>query len=877
MARYKDYPFVSRYAEVCGYRMHYLDEGQGPVVVLLHGNPTWSYYYRHLIRTLRERFRVIAPDHIGCGLSEHPRDVSFRAADRMQHLEQLFAQLGLTSYSMVMHDWGGPIGSGVAVRHPEALQRIVYLNTTLTETESLPAIIKNAAHPLLGRFITQYSMQFLRLTTTVGAARGLDRETRAGYYAPYRSIADRKAIWDFVADIPFSASHPTHEQMSILAEKLPLLREVPTLILWGLKDPCFHRGMLDKVAIHFPQAEIHEYPNASHLVLEDERDDVCRRIEQFLSGGSDRSQGRGKRAPEASQVEVASPPEGGQLSGSTGVARTTERGGLYRRFVAIAERQPHETACVSVSSRRGEQSYRTVVYGELLNLVRQYERGLNELGLERGDRVLMLVTPGVDFLALSYAVMGRGGVPLFVDPGIGRELLVKCINDTAPHAFIGVPRAHALRLLMRARFRGLKFKVSTGEFPIPGAVTTGVLKRFSSLPLSPVADRAPDAAALIACTSGATGTPKGVVFSEAMLDAQCRILSEQFGLEAGTLDLPLLPIFSLFQLALGVGSVFVPLDPGKPLALDPQQIVQVCNELSVRSSFGSPTLWNKISDYCVRSGQKLHTVRQVFMAGAPVPAAVLTRVRDVLANGEAFTPYGATEALPVTLVSGEELLNRPLVAAQSGEQGTPVGRPVQGVRVRIAQVIESEQGHTLHDVAPRQIGEVLVSGENVSTAYLNRPDANRSGKVVSDGVVWHRMGDIGYRDEEGYLFFCGRRAHVVRSGERTWYPIPVERIFNEHPKVRRCALVKLDRAPGVGLAVEPLPQFWPATDAACEQLREELRQLAAAHPLTKELREFFFHPSFPVDGRHNAKIFRDKLSQWASDAQRRDRAILEAA
>ena len=253
------YPFESRFVTVGrsadkmggpphGYRMHYLDEGSGPVVVCLHGNPTSGFLFRNLITALQPDFRVIVPDHVGCGFSEKPSNVFFRAADRIAHLQDLLEHLGVTRFSLVMHDWGGPIGTGLAVRRPADVERLIYFNTTLAETDLLPAMIRQAASPVVGRLLTQHTGWFVRLLTSLGVDRPLPEEIKQGYHRPFRTRASRRAIWGFVRDIPFSRSHPTAPLMDAMVAGLPALTAKPVKIVWGMKDPCFHPEILDRVA-----------------------------------------------------------------------------------------------------------------------------------------------------------------------------------------------------------------------------------------------------------------------------------------------------------------------------------------------------------------------------------------------------------------------------------------------------------------------------------------------------------------------------------------------------------------------------------------------------------------------------------------------------
>jgi len=474
----------------------------------------------------------------------------------------------------------------------------------------------------------------------------------------------------------------------------------------------------------------------------------------------------------------------------------------------------------------------------------------------------MLVSPGVSFIALSYAVMGRGAIPYFLDPGMGREKLFRCIEEIAPDAFIGSPRAQILRLLKKKLFTKLKFYITASDWIFMGGRNLSYLKKFSSRPLP--AAQSPGTC-LVAFTSGATGIPKGVVFTDSMVREQFRIFTEVFGIEADAKDLPLLPVFSLFTVALGVCSVFPPIDPSRPLAVESSKVMRIINDQGIKYCFGSPTLWKKISEYCIRSGSRLTTIEKIFMAGAPVPGKTLRRLKTIMDRGETYTPYGATEALPATFISGTEILESEELPARGGEVGTLVGRAVPGVDIRIISPVDKEISD-INEVVfldSFEIGEVIVRGGNVSPEYFERPRATLQAKITDRDAFWHRMGDMGYMDQQGKLYFCGRKMHMVHSTERTFYSVPTERIFNKLEKVSRSALVSLSGATA-GIVVEPNPEAWPETDEEKQHFLSELREAAAAEELTSRITGFFFYKSFPVDGRHNAKIFRDQLSEWAN-------------
>jgi acyl-CoA synthetase (AMP-forming)/AMP-acid ligase II/pimeloyl-ACP methyl ester carboxylesterase len=837
--------------------MHYVDEGTGPVVVCLHGNPTWGFQFRNLIASLRQDFRVIVPDHVGCGLSDQPKDVFFTAADRIAHLEDLLEQLGVVRFSLVMHDWGGPIGTGLAVRRPADVERLVYFNTTLAETALLPGMIRRAASPLIGRLLTQHTMRFVKLLTSFGAVHRLSPEIKQGYHRPYRTRASRQAIWGFVRDIPFTPSHPTAPLMADMVARLPSLAAKPVKIIWGMNDPCFHPEILRHVAARFPQADVVKIPAASHLVLEDAAKQSLSEVQAFLRplvSGSDRETVVAPRLAHDAPLDVRF---------DTAAEVRSPVNGLYAALQAAAAAAPWVSAVTKVSFPRWSDrpQYDAIDFAALSARINAYENGLAAAGLRAAERVIMLVTPGADFLALSYAVMGRGAVPVFIDPGMGVDAVVACMREAQPTGFIGVPKAHLLRLKAAELFRSLRFCVVAGRVPLFGATRLRDLLKPAGGPPAPIPRQADDPA-LVAFTSGGTGRPKGVIFTNRMLTEQLAVFRGQFGFRGGEQDLPLLPVFSLFTAALGVGSIFPPLDPSRPLSLVPKQIIRVMRDLGNQTSFGSPTLWTKLAEYCRQTGESLPQLRRVFMAGAPVSQATLDLVKAACPQAESFTPYGATEALPVTVAAATELRQHPPMLAVSGEQGTPVGRAIDGVTLRVVQPAVEPANSPLIDCSAREIGEIVVSGDTVSREYLSRPEATAASKVTEGGRVWHRMGDMGYLDTDGQLYFCGRRVHVVTTADQVFHSVPVENVFNRHPQVSRTALIGVDGEPS--LVVEPRSRSRSLTPDARRRLAAELRAIGAGDPVTASIRRFYFHPSFPVDARHNAKIFRDRLAVWAA-------------
>lgn len=431
-----------------------------------------------------------------------------------------------------------------------------------------------------------------------------------------------------------------------------------------------------------------------------------------------------------------------------------------------------------------------------------------------------------------------------------------------------------------------------------------------------VASSASDLAAVL-FTSGSTGAPKGVCYEHGMFDAQVRLVRDTYGIAPGEVDLPMLPIFALFNPALGMTAVVPELDPRRPATVDPEKIVRAIRQEQVTNSFGSPTLWRKIAKYCLANNITLPSLRRVLMAGAPVPPALFADLQKILPNGTAHSPYGATEALPLASISAPEVtgVGKFQVASNKVQEsdttslalgtsvatatgaGTCVGRPVKDIAIKIIAITDSSIA-TLADAKELPvgvIGEIIVCGPVVTKTYDQFPEATAAAKItaakdqgpsnkyqttgsaqaldtchlppptsVPSGAVWHRLGDLGYLDAQGRLWFCGRKAERVETHDGPLYTEQVEPIFNAHPKVARSALI------GTGhdghrpaIVIEPVSREVVATPSLRRKLVRELRVLSAAYPHTDRIRLTYLHPHFPVDVRHNAKIHRLALAAWA--------------
>ncbi len=487
--------------------------------------------------------------------------------------------------------------------------------------------------------------------------------------------------------------------------------------------------------------------------------------------------------------------------------------------------------------------------------------GLARHGIVRGTRTVVMVRPTPEFFLVMFAMFKAGAVPVLVDPGIDKRALKRCLDEAMSEAFIGIPLAQFARVLLRWA-PSAKVRITTGARALLADATLAQVERAGSGAGPQLVDTRPDDIAAILFTSGSTGVPKGVVYRHRHFVAQVAMLRDAFGIEPGGVDLPTFPPFALFDPALGLTSIIPDMDPTHPAHADPRKLLRAIERFGVSQLFGSPALMRVLAAH----GTQLPTVRRVTSAGAPVPADVVARMRELLpADAQFWTPYGATECLPVSVIEGREL--QATRAATEAGAGTCVGRPVLPNEVRIIGIDDAAiaRWSDARVLLPGEIGEITVAGPTATDGYFNRDAATALAKIrepLADGSerVVHRMGDLGYFDGEGRLWFCGRKSQRVDG----LFTEQVEPIFDAHPDVRRTALV------GIGPRGAQRPvlciELWERRKprSARQRIEQDLRTIAARHPRLAPIDTFLFHPGFPVDIRHNAKIGREKLAAWAA-------------
>ncbi|MCX7635635.1 MAG: fatty acid CoA ligase family protein, partial [Syntrophales bacterium] len=409
---------------------------------------------------------------------------------------------------------------------------------------------------------------------------------------------------------------------------------------------------------------------------------------------------------------------------------------------------------------------RSLTFRELDQEVDRLSHAFQEIGITRGVRTILMVRPSLELFSITFALFRVGAVPVMIDPGMGRQKLVENLSSVEAGAFIGIPLAHVLRVLHLGKFASVKTVVTVGRRYGWSGYRLDALRRTTWRSFAPVAS-APDDQAAIFFTTGSTGPPKGVVYEHGMFDAQVRYLTAHFGYGEDDVDLATFPLFALFDVVLGMTAVIPHMDPTKPAAADPAKIVDAIRRHGCTSMYASPALLANLAGYGKGKGLMLPTLRRIITAGAPIRPDLLAELHEILPPAARIhTPYGATEVLPVSDIDSREILAETAELSAAGG-GTCVGRPLPGMEVAILAITDGPipTWSEAPVLPPGSIGEIAVKGPVVTKEYFRRPEATSEAKVPDerDGGIWHRMGDVGYLDTKGRLWFCGRKAHRVET------------------------------------------------------------------------------------------------------------------
>ena len=795
-------------------------------LLCVHGNPTWSYLWRRLAAAPPPAWRVVAPDQLGMGYSERlpePRTL----AERIEDLGLLTDVLGITGpVVIVAHDWGGAISLGWALEHRDLLRGVVLTNTAVHQpsTSAPPVLIRMAHAPGVRHAACVATPTFVRAATALSRP-PLPRAVRNAFAAPYDTPSRRRAVADFVADIPFSPDHPSRPALDRVAEGVRDL-DVPALLLWGPRDPVFGEPYLEDLRERLPQAQVHRFEWASHLLPED-APEYAEALRLWVT-----------------DLEAAS------TSSGPGAGEDGEAGPML--WDALDDRaEDREPAVVEVGGV-------SVGWSQLSRRTREIAAGLLASGVARGDRVALLVPPSADLTAAVYAVWRAGGVVVVADRGLGLRGMGRALRGARVSHVIGTAQGLAAARAMRLPAT----RIAAG--PVSAVARRALGVRTTLADLAALGRSLGDTAARVTVTaddecavlftSGATGPAKGVVYRHRQAQAQLSLLRTTYGLGPADRIVAAFAPFALLGPGLGVASAVPAVDVTAPGTLTAAALADAVQAVGATVVFASPAALRNVAATAgeTTSGQRdvLRRVRLLMSAGAPVPPALLREVRAVLPRASAHTPYGMTEALPVTDVTLEEIED-----AGPGE-GVCVGRPLPGVRVAISPLESGTDGALTTN--PGVPGEICVSASHVKDRYDSLWATQRT---TARPPGWHRTGDVGHLDGEGRLWVEGRLAHVVRTADGVVTPVGPEQRVEALPGVLSAAVVGVGPAGAQQVVVVVVPDGAASTrdPLADLGLADDVRRVAGV-PVAAVLQR----ATLPVDIRHQSKIDRLRLGEWAA-------------
>jgi acyl-CoA synthetase (AMP-forming)/AMP-acid ligase II/pimeloyl-ACP methyl ester carboxylesterase len=832
---------------------HVLDNGVQPTVGTLlcaHGNPTWSYLWRGLLAAAPSGWRVVAPDHLGMGFSERP-DAPRTFAQRVDDLGRLTDALGITGPVVTVgHDWGGAISLGWALAHPDQLRGIVLGNTAVAQPpgDRGPSLIRLAHVPWIRENACVRTPGFVRATAALSRP-ALPDDVRRALAAPYRSAARRRAIGDFVADIPFAPAHRSRSTVEAIADGVRTLK-VPALLLWGPRDPVFGEKYLADLRARLPHAQLHRYEGASHLVTEDApqyADAIARWVSAEVSG-------KRRKAPAYPLLRAT----------STAPHRSADANGA-RLWSELEQRATHESAAVV------EVGHRPVSWAALGGRVRELAAGMAVAGILPGQRIGMLVEPSADLTAVVYAAWRAGAVVVVADKGLGFAGMRRALRSASVDHVVGATAGLAAGRLMGVPGG----RLAVGDPPLAVRRALGVhhtldelaglgrdaLAGGGSMPAEP----ALDADCAVVFTSGATGPAKGVVYRHAQVQSQLALLRSTYRLTDDDRLVAAFAPFSLLGPALGIGSAVPAVDVTKPGTLTAVDLADAVAAIDATIVFASPAALRNVDATRDRlaSGQAtaLQGVRLVMSAGAPVPLSMLESLRGLLPAASFHTPYGMTEALPIADVSLEEIRE-----AGAGE-GICVGRALDGVEIALSPLADDGSPDGSLTVEPCRTGEICVQAGHVKDRYDALWATDRA-TTLEPG--WHRTGDVGHVDSSGRLWVEGRLVHVITTAAGPVTPVGVEQRVEQLPEVGAAAAVGIGPPGTQVVAVVVVPKGGGRTTSrrrlgvgrlrvADLALTEAVRTAAGTH-----VAAVLTAATLPVDIRHASKVDRQELAETAA-------------
>lgn len=779
----------------------------------------------------------MAPDHLNMGYSDRtPTDRNL--GDRIDDLCALTEALGIDGPVItVAHDWGGPISLGWAQRHLDQVQGVVLTNTAVSQPadSAPPWLITTAKSKRVLYTVTQRTLAFVRGALRLSSPEPT-AQVRAGFMAPYSTPERRAGIRAFVADVPLDPSHVSYNTLESVAQGLESMRDVPALLMWGARDPVFGEQYLHDLERRLPHAAVHRFAGASHFVTEDAP--VAPAFWDWVS-----TVGPYRSIP---PIPVRETPD------------------LSRPLLPSAD------AASPLVVELGDDGWRSIQPQQFLDRVHRIARGLEAAGAAPGERVAVMIPPGIDLSVVLYACWQADLVAVLVDSGLGVRNMDRALRSANPDWLVGIPRAitaaKGLRwggrrvvvgemdsrlrsaLGVERSLRELEFLGEGGTPNATDPVNTGSMNTGSMNA---------ESIAAMAFTSGSTGPSKGVKYRAGHIGAQRDAIAELYQITPADRLVAAFAPFALYGPALGITSIVPDMDVTKPATLTAAALGEAAAQVEATMVFASPAALQNVvaTAESMNPHQRaaLRNVRLIMSAGAPLRMGLLQSVARLSPSAEIHTPYGMTEMLPVADISLAVRLAR-------GEgSGVCVGRPIPSVSVRIHPLDALGLPSEVASGQPNTLGEVVVSGPHLKEAY-DRLWWSEHRSRAADG--WHRTGDIGHIDQDGFVWIGGRVQHVITGPAGPIAPISIEHAAERVPGVLRAAAVGVGPLGGQSLVVvievanggsSPLASAETAT-----LVRDELALEGEHRPVA-----ILQTAKIPVDRRHNSKVDRTRVAAWA--------------
>jgi acyl-coenzyme A synthetase/AMP-(fatty) acid ligase/pimeloyl-ACP methyl ester carboxylesterase len=795
--------------------VHVLDTGTDRAAVLtlvcVHGNPTWSYLWRNFLRQAPINIRVIAVDQLGMGYSE--RLSSDRVLEqRVDDLTRVVAALEVTTPIVSLaHDWGGPISLGWVenvIRSGEhQIAGLILLNTAVHQPKEFnsPAIIRLARARGLLAPVTEYSQGFV-LGTRILSGKKMSRDVAIGFRAPYRKRESRKAIHGFVADIPFEEDHVSRAPLDHIAESLNLLCDTPILMCWGPNDPVFSDLYLRDLKERLPHAVVHRYEGASHLVSED-APTLVGDIFDWI----------------------------GSPSGTQSTFSSESDSDVIDLGAAMREQSSTRPDAIGLTAMSDPGS---LTWQELDTLTNSYAGYLSQRGVTAGDRVALLVPPGPLLIPLIYAIWNLGAAVVLADSGLGLRGIFRALRGAHVDHVVGIPRAGPLMKSLHIRGARISTKEIDKAQKLPRTVFDTDQKGTTQFPATNLG--------AVVFTSGSTGPAKGVQYSRGQIARTVTALQSQYTISSRDVIIAAFSPWAVFGPALGIASVLPRMDPGKPSSLTFEALKESVVSAAGTLLWASPAALINVLDTAPKHNDAdWSSIRLILSAGAPVPKSLLQRLALLIPHACIRTPYGMTEALPISETDLEAILK------SQSDQGVLVGKGIPGVDICIAAWDAPDQLTT----DPQVMGEIVVRAPHMKNSYDGLEFTERSSSYF---MGWHRTGDVGHLDTEGFLWIEGRKSHVISTSFGVITPVPVEQRIESLPFVRQAACVGIGPRGGAVVAIVYI-ETTQAKGLSQMNKEDEMRAIAGV-PLAAMLRV----KTLPTDIRHNAKLNREKIAEWAN-------------